>query len=396
MRNGIVLLAVAALALLGGCGEPTEIGAEPSVSVGDGSNASEGDTTLESGPVDDGVTVESDQSVSVAAENGTYRVTVTVSPPQVAYTYRDLRVTGLGPTAEPVCSAAFGDLGPDDGPATETVTCERLPMAFVTGSAGPDADPTPTGEVPDVVVDHETLVLTTTDGPETTYEVLDVTEASRGTRQRLPAGPVTYAKCVQRRDGADPGTFSGPTPWLAWERSEPVVTESYGIGVVNRTGHSVSADPVQGPIMNRSVAVSLPDDSATDPLRDLFDRAKTDAASETTFTLSDTYGRNLTESDLVRVLDPFHDREVDSLADLPVADVDSGRAAPGGEPSFLAGVRYDDRRIDCTARAQGAYVGADAVAATYAVTYDGRLFQVEAGGGVYWSGPAFNATVSAE
>jgi hypothetical protein len=373
-----VLLVVTTLVLTAGCSDPVQVGAEPTVSVAGGPDA---ELTDERSRGTD--STSADGSVAVEHANESYRATVTLAlRADVNYTYPDLRVVGLGPEGEQVCAAAFGDVAADAGRVSETVACERVPMAFVTES---DRE-TPGPDGPDVVVDHETLVLADANASSLTYEVLEPDPVTGSP----PAGPVAYAKCVQRRDGADPAAFVGSSPWLDWERSDPVVRRSSGIAAANRTGHAVSADPARGPVFEEAVA--LPSDAALDPVRALLDRAAAEPGTRAPDGVALDTGPNLTRAQLVAVFDALHDREVTELADVPVANVSTGRGAPGGGPNYSAGIRWDDRRISCYTRDRGGYTGADGLTVTYAIEYRGGLFEVVAGATVRWTGPAFNAT----
>jgi hypothetical protein len=313
-----------------------------------------------------------DPSVSVTAAGEGDRVTVTVSSEaEQAYTFREFQVVGLGPDEDPVCTARFADFSADGGRGTETMTCERIPLAFVVRFRNASGTVTPDDVVVYSSPDPLVLVNATTSG--TRYESVD--------EDRLPDGPVAYAKCVLHRDGFDPAVFdaggsSGDTDasWLAWERLEPNATTAYTVAAGNKTGYPVRASVGGGRDLD---PITLPSGPGTEPLRALLDEARSEEASPGNAL---GYDRSLTRAELLALFDALHDREVTGFDDVPAA---------AGSPAYAAGARFDTRRIDCTKRATGAYTGADSVSMEYAVRYDGNLYMVRARAVTSWSGPAF-------
>lgn len=313
-----------------------------------------------------------DPSITVTAAGEGERVTVSVSSEaDQEYTFRELQVVGLGPDDDPVCTARFDDLRADGGRASETVTCHRVPLAFVVRLRNASETVTPDNVV--VYASPDPLVLVNATASETTYEAVD--------EDRLPAGPVAYAKCVLQRDGFDPTVFAatdgdgnGDTDaaWLAWERLEPNAATTYAVAAGNKTGY-----PVRASVGRDLEPIDLPSDPGTEPLRALLDEARSEEASPGGAL---GYDRSLTRAELLALFDALHDREVTGFDDVPAA---------AGSPAYAAGARFDTRRIDCTKRATGAYTGADSVSVEYAIRYDGALYMVRARAVTSWSGPAF-------
>jgi hypothetical protein len=315
-----------------------------------------------------------DPSITVTAAGEGERVTVSVSSEaDQEYTFREFQVVGLGPDDDPVCTARFDDLRADGGRGTETVTCDRVPLAFVVRLRNTSETLTPDNVVVYASPDPLVLVNATTSG--TTYEAVD--------EDRLSAGPVAYAKCVLQRDGFDPTVFDGDggggdgdndTSWLAWERLEPNATTTYAVAAGNKTGYPVRASAGGGRELE---PIDLPSNPGTEPLRALLDEARSEEASPGGAL---GYDRSLTRAELLALFDALHDREVTGFDDVPAAS---------GSPAYAAGARFDTRRIDCTRRATGAYTGADSVSVEYALRYDGTLYMVRARAVTSWSGPAF-------
>jgi hypothetical protein len=387
------LLFLCCLLLLAGCDDVRDVGVEPTVSVDGPDETPAGAEPSAGDGGDDGSA--SEQSVEVEPTDEGYRVTTTVTPaPEPAVTFRNLTVTGVGPDDRPVCTARFGDVRSGDGPTTETMRCDRLPMALHTDDDGLAETPS---SGPDLVSDHPTLALLDVTASGSTYEYrYEPVPSTSPTGRARTSTASGYAKCVQRRDGVDPDAFAGPTPWLDWERVEPTVERNYGIATVNRTGRVISADPQDGPVFEESM--QLPADPAVEPVRESLERARTvESTGGPDGVAFDEagHGQTLSKDELVAVFDAIHDRRITSLEDVPATDVETFRGSPedGGLP-YAAGVRYDSRRIECTAGERGEYRGADRVEMTYAVEYRGDRFEVLAAGGTRWTGPAFDASVN--
>jgi hypothetical protein len=318
-------------------------------------------------------------SVSVERTGGDYSVTIGVQPTSdTEYTYRDLRVVGLGPDGEPVCTARFGDTAPGDDRRTETVTCDRLPLVFRAESAGRD---TPTA---DVVVEHETLALVAASPGRYEYEPLE---------GPVEGTAVGTAKCVLRRDGADPAAFAGPTPWLDWPRLPPETRTVSELRSDNQTGWDTYADVGETTVDLSPTAV--PDDPAVEPLeRSLAAAAEQDSTPEDV--MDDRTAVELSRDRLLTVLAAFYDREFGSLDEVPTANLTAATTTTptDRQPAFAAAVRYDTRSVTCDDGATGRYVGARGVTVTLAVSQGERTFLVEATGLRRWSGPAFNTTAA--
>lgn len=319
-------------------------------------------------------TVGVEPTISVDQQDNGYRTTIDVSHAD-NYTYTDLRVTGIGPDGESVCTVPFGQVEPGSRQRTETVICDRLPLMFVPQSLnGSQGQSTPGS---DVVVSHRRVVLTRATNATLRYEQPP---------EILSEGPVAYAKCAQRRNESDPAVFQEPAPWLSWEQAAPQVERGYGISAGNRTGYAVFND-ANGVELE---SIPVPPGNGTAPLRALLDRAAAEEADPGQ--VIDTE-RSLSREQLVALFDTLHDEDIESFKEVPVPDRGDNRSPVTNrtEP-YAAGAYYDTRHIDCTNRAVGDYRGGKGVSVTYALEYDGDTFIVRAGGGTRWSGPAFNTT----